>query len=150
MQIDGYKLESLMPVILESLQAGRSVILPPRGTSMLPLIRQGVDSVRLSPVSGKLKKYDIPFYQRDNGQYVLHRIVGVSDTYTCIGDNQFVLENDVRQDQVIAVVTAVYRGSRMISIDNIGYKLYCRIWHNCRDVRRVYLACKRKLRGLIK
>ena len=150
LQIDGYKLEALMPLIRECLQSGRSVILPPRGTSMLPLIRQGIDSVRLSPIPGKLKKYDIPLYQRKNGQYVLHRIVDVGDTYTCIGDNQFALETGVCQEQLIAVVTYVYRGEQKISVDSFSYKAYCRFWHYSRRVRRFYLDYKGKLRRLIK
>lgn len=150
LQINGYQLETLMPMIRESLQSGKSVVLPPRGTSMLPLIRQGIDCVRLSPVSGKLKKYDIPFYQRPNGQYVLHRIVDVGDTYTCIGDNQFDFETGVCQEQLIAVVTCVFRKNRKISVDSFGYKIYCRFWHYSRPVRRLYLGCKRRLRRLLK
>ena len=148
--IDGYQLDDLMPFIRESLESGRSVILPPRGTSMLPLLRQGMDSVRLAPLSGKLKKYDLPLYQRVGGQYVLHRIVGVGETYTCIGDNQFVLESGVRHDQMIAVVTHVFRGERVIPVSSFGYRTYCRFWHYTRYIRRIYRGCISRLRRLWK
>ena len=82
-------MDSLMPLFKERLAAGQIVRFSPRGVSMLPMLRQGIDSVELSPVPEKLKKYDLPLYQRRNGQYVLHRIVKVSEGYTCIGDNQF-------------------------------------------------------------
>ena len=150
LQIDNFRLDDLMPLIRESLQDGRSVVFSPRGTSMLPLLRQGIDSVRLAPLSGKLKKYDLPLYQRTGGQYVLHRIVDVGDTYTCIGDNQFQFEHNVRHEQMIAVVSHVIRGKRVISVSSFGYRMYCRYWHHSRSMRRFLNACKFKLRRLIK
>ena len=102
---------------------------------MLPMIREGKDSVLLSPVTERLEKYDIPLYKRDNGKYILHRIVKADETFTCIGDNQFSYENGVREDQVIAVVTGFYRGEKFISVKNIGYRIYCRFWHYSRPLR---------------
>lgn len=87
----------------------------------VPYDTPSVDRVLLSPLPNALKKYDIPFYQRDNGQYVLHRIVGVGDTYTCIGDNQFISDDGVRSDQMIAVVTAFARGKKVISLKKLYY-----------------------------
>ena len=135
-----------MPLIQEVLSAGQSVRIFPMGTSMLPMLRQGMDSVVLSPIAGKLQKYDIPLYQRDNGKYVLHRIVAVGETYTCIGDNQFQLESGVRPDQLIAVVTAFYRGDKRISVTAVGYRLYCAIWHHSRPLRHFW----RRGKGWIK
>ena len=103
------RLEQLMPLIREYLAAGKTVKFSPRGISMLPMLRQGIDDVVLSPLPEKLKKYDLPLYQRDDGHFVLHRIVRVGETYTCVGDNQFELEHGLRHDQMIAVVTAFSR-----------------------------------------
>lgn len=105
---------------------------------MLPMLRQGIDSVVLSPLPEKLKKYDLPLYQRDDGKYILHRIVGVGETYTCIGDNQFELEQGVRHDQMIALVTAFYRGEKRYSVSHWRYRLYCRFWHHSRGIRHVW------------
>ena len=46
---------------------------------MLPLLREGVDSVMLS-LAEEIKKYDMVLYQRDDGQFVLHRVVGIEDS----------------------------------------------------------------------
>ena len=70
-------LDELMPLISERLSAGGSVRFSPHGTSMLPMLKDGRDQVVLSPLPDKLKKYDLPLYRRENGQYVLHRIVKV-------------------------------------------------------------------------
>ena len=69
------RLDDLMPVIRERLEAGETVEFMPRGVSMLPLLRQGRDAVVLSPLPERLRKYDVVLYRRRNGQYVLHRIV---------------------------------------------------------------------------
>lgn len=140
------RLEFLMPLIQESLAAGKTVRFSPRGISMLPMLRQGIDSVVLSPLPEKLSKYDLPLYQRDDGHYILHRIVSAGETYTCIGDNQFVLEHGVRHDQMIALVTAFTRGGREIAVTDPGYRLYCRFWHYSRTLRHFWRRGKGWLR----
>ena len=139
-----------MPLIQESLALGKTVKFSPRGISMLPLLRQGEDNVILSPVPEKLKKYDLPLYQRDDGSYILHRIVAAGETYTCIGDNQFELETGLRQDQMIALVTAVERNGKVIPVTDWHYGLYCRVWHHSRTLRHIYRRVKNRLRRFLR
>ena len=136
-QIQQVRMDDMMPLMREKLAAGHTVQLSPVGISMLPMLRQGRDCVSLKPISGRLKKYDIPLYQRDDGHYVLHRIVKVGETYTCIGDNQFELEHGLRHDQMIAVVTEFYRGEKKHSVAEFSYRLYCRFWHYSRGIRQI-------------
>ena len=131
-------MEDLAPLIKEVCTTGGSLRFSPRGTSMLPMLRQGIDSVVLSPVPEKLKKYDLALYQRHDGKYILHRIIRVGETYTCMGDNQFLPEPGLHHDQMLALVTAFYRGERQICCDSLMYQLYCRIWHYSRPVRRFW------------
>lgn len=131
-------MEKLAPLIQEALSAGRTVQISPRGISMLPMLRQGIDSVVLSPIHDDLKKCDLPLYRREIGKYVLHRIVDAGCTYTCMGDNQFTPEPGLCRDQMIAVVTAFYRGEKKHSVSEPGYWLYCRIWHYSRPLRRFW------------
>lgn len=143
-------LEQIMPLMQEVLSSGNNVSFSPRGTSMLPLLRQDRDSVILSPLPGKLKKYDLPLYRRDNGQYVLHRIVKAGEYYTCIGDNQFDLETGLRQEQMIALVTAITRNGREIPVTDLRYQIYCRFWHYSRPIRHIWRRGKNFLRRLLK
>ena len=131
-------LDMMMPLIREQLSRNCSVRLSPRGTSMLPMLRQGRDSVLLSPLPERLKRYDLPLYQREDGSYILHRIVKVQDAYTCLGDNQFDEEYPVTHEQMIAVVSAFYRGKRMIRCNALGYQLYCRVWYASRGIRHFW------------
>ena len=134
-----------VPLIEESLALGKNVNFSPRGVSMLPMLRQGVDSVTLSPVTSHLKKYDIPLYKRDNGRYILHRVVKrKGDTYTCIGDNQYKKEEGVKHESIIAVVSAFTRDDKTHSVNELGYRLYCRFWCGTRFIRRIFSALKRR------
>lgn len=144
------RLAHLMPLIKERLANGESVQFTPQGTSMRPLIFGGRDQVILSPLPKQLKKYDLPLYERDNGQYVLHRIVKVEENYTCIGDNQYTVETGVCHEQMIAITTAIIRNGKTYSVDHIGYKLYSRIWHISRPVRYFAFRVKRKAGHLLK
>ena len=144
------QLEQLMPLIKEVLSQGKTVRFSPRGISMLPMLRQGRDSVVLSPLPDKLRKYDLPLYQRDDGKYILHRVVNAGETYTCIGDNQFVYEPGLRHDQMIAIVTAFTRDDREISVKDPGYQIYCRLWHYSRKIRHFYRRGKGWLRRHLK
>lgn len=132
------QLDQLMPILRERLEAGYSVKFSPRGVSMMPMLRQGLDSVTLSPVPQRLKKYDLPLYRRDDGHYVLHRIVEAGESYTCVGDNQFALERGLRHDQMIALVTAFTRREKAWSVQAPMYRLYCRFWHHSRPLRRFW------------
>ncbi len=136
------RLDVIMPLIKEQLASGESVQFTPRGVSMRPMIYGGRDKVILSPLPDKLKKYDLPLYQRDNGQYVIHRIVKTGEEFTCIGDNQVTFEKGVRPEWMIAKVTAFVRDGKIYSVDSITYKIYCRLWHyGVRPIHRaVYFA----------
>ena len=120
--------EELLPLIRERLAAGFAVrYMPFRGVSMLPMLRQGKDSVELSPLPEKLKKFDLPVYQRPNGQLVMHRVVDVKeDHYICMGDNTEVFEK-IYPNQMIGVVSAFRREEKRIEVTDraINYIAVC-------------------------
>lgn len=144
------RMDTLIPLIQERLSAGQSIRFSPKGTSMLPMLREARDTVTLSPLSAQLKKYDLPLYRRENGQYVLHRIIRVTENctqpaYTCMGDNQFTPEHGLKHDQMIALVTGFSRGGKEHSVEEHSYKLYCRLWYITCPARKLYRKIKRKL-----
>jgi len=143
-------MEELVPLFQERLAAGQSVRFSPRGVSMMPMLREGTDSVVISPVPEKLRKYDIPLYQRENGKYILHRIVHVGETYICMGDNQFVPEEGIRHSQMIGVVTSFYRGENRWEVTDLRYWCYCRFWHHTRPLRKFYRRATGWLRRHLK
>lgn len=145
-----FYLADAIEVIEEILSGGGEFRMYPKGTSMLPLIVQGRDSVVLERnFECGAKKNDIAFYRRDNGQFVLHRVMRVSDdgTYVMCGDNQTALEYGIKREQIIGYVSRLYRGDKEFSLTSVRYKLYLLVW--CfMPYRRLERFIKGKLRGL--
>lgn len=143
--------DELLPLIRERLAAGQTIrYLPFRGCSMLPMLRQGKDTVEIAPLPPKLKKYDLPVYQYPSGKVVMHRVVGVrEDHYICLGDNTYEYEK-IRPEQMIAVVSAFRRGEKRIEVSAPSYRLYSRVWVASFPVRKFLRRAKRWLRRLLK
>ena len=116
-------------LIREVLATGGEFRLYPHGTSMLPLLRQGVDSVALKALDRPPRKYDILFYRRADGSYVLHRVKEVAPE-GCIlwGDHQFELEYGVGEDQIIGYATRIFRGEDELDCQSLTYRWYLRLW----------------------
>ncbi len=137
-----FKLSEYDETIRAVLDSGGEFRLYPRGTSMLPLLRQGIDSVVLVKPNKNLKKGDIPFYIRSDGKYVLHRIVKArNDCYTLCGDNQTALEEGITDENIIGVVSKIYRGNKVITTNNIPYKIYLFIWQSFL-IRKIYFIIR--------
>lgn len=81
----------------------------PYGTSMLPVIREGRDSVSIVRLDGRAQLYDILLYKRPNGKFVLHRVIAVGEEdYTLCGDNRVAIERGVGEDWIIGVLDAIH------------------------------------------
>lgn len=67
-----------MKMAIEKRLKGRGqLVCANEGVGMLPLQRQHRDLMMIErKPCHRLKKYDVPFFKRENGQYVLHRILG--------------------------------------------------------------------------
>ncbi len=119
------------------------------GDSMLPLIRQGRDLLVIEKTSGRLKKYDVPLYKRDSGQYVLHRILKVrQEDYVICGDNRWRREYGITDRHIIGVLTAVVRDGREISVTDWRYRVYVHVWCDFFPLRALVLIFLRGLRRL--
>ena len=116
-------------LIREVLASGGEFRLYPHGISMLPLLRQGRDSVSLRRVDSPIRKGDILFYQRPDGSFVLHRVRAVTpDGLTLMGDNQTLPERGVSPDWVIGRVTRIFRDDKEVTCNGFGYRLYRTLW----------------------
>lgn len=135
----------------EQLEKNGKLIYTNRGDSMMPLIKQGRDLLIIEPVHGRLKKYDVPLYKRDSGQYVLHRIIEVrKNDYVICGDNRWLKEYGIRDRHIIGVLTAVVRNGREISVNDRNYKLYVHLWCDLFPVRAFIVHIISKLKRMAK
>ena len=96
--------------IIRSLLAdGKPFSFKPHGTSMLPTVRGGRDSVSIVRLDGRAELFDILLYKRPNGKFVLHRVIAVGEEdYTLCGDNRVEIERGVKDDWIIGVLDTVH------------------------------------------
>ena len=119
------------------------------GDSMMPLIRQDKDLLIIEPVHGRLKKYDVPLYKRDSGQYVLHRILKVrQEDYVICGDNRWQKEYGITDKHIIGVLTGVVRNGKTIPVTDKKYLLYVHVWCDFFPVRAVLVRVRNKLKKI--
>lgn len=117
------------PIQYETLiSAAGSVVIEPRGVSMLPFLKEGRDSVRLVKPNRAPEKYDIVLYRVRN-EYVLHRIIGFDgDNYIICGDNCRGWERGHGREDIIAVVDMIYRNGKPEKPHCFKNRIYERLW----------------------
>ncbi len=142
----------LYPVLAEALRWGGHVTLTATGVSMMPMLRHMRDTVTLRPARGDARVGDVALYRRENGQFVLHRIVDVEENgdYVFCGDNQFTRERFVSPRQVIALMASFSRRGHVYRCDSFLYRTYVFLLPLLRFARRVVLAARRRLGTLLR
>lgn len=138
-------MEELMPLLQLQMDTCGSAKLTVTGWSMMPMLHNRKDQVVLQPVEGAQDKGALILYRRENGQFVLHRILRRrKGGYVCCGDNQFFTEK-VSQEQLLAVVTAFTRKGKQYSVQEKGYRQYVFWWVKLHPLRWMYLIPRRCL-----
>jgi len=113
----------------------------PRGNSMWPTLKDRAQPVIIELKTQRLKKYDVGFYTRSNGSYVLHRVIEVlDDGYLMIGDSQFNTEK-VLEEQVFGVMKGFYiekkaNKFRYVSCDDKKYLKKIDRWFRRKTIRK--------------
>ena len=120
--------DALIPPLLDLLEEVPRVPLVISGYSMTPFLVHGRDTVYLSRITQPPRRGDMILYRRDSGSYVLHRVYRAGDTYTMVGDAQTLLEPGIRQDQLLARVSAVYRKDRLLKPGSFLWDFFARFW----------------------
>lgn len=149
-----YNLSDLEPILKRTLSEGGTFRFYPRGTSMLPTIKEGRDQVLLTSVPEKLKKYQIILYKRKDGTFVLHRIVRIKgDTYVMCGDNQYILEVGIRRDQMLGMVCGIVQDGETIDPESKEQRRKAAVWVETRTLRKKLIRVRgylSKIKRIIK
>ncbi|MBE5737402.1 MAG: hypothetical protein E7348_03280 [Clostridiales bacterium] len=129
----------------------------PKGNSMWPIIKNRGQSVVIKLKEERLKKYDVAFYVRKDGAFVLHRVVEVKDDgYVMCGDSQFTLE-PILEEQVFGVMIGFYHGKKYIESNDTKYIKRVEKWYKRKTLRKIRLKTffftirvKNKLKSIFK
>lgn len=135
-------------ILRELTEENREVSMRIAGNSMLPFLVHDRDLIFFRKPDRDLKKGDMVFYQRENGQFVMHRIRKVSpEGYYIVGDAQQYIEGPVKREQIFARIMKVCRKGKWIGPGDFWWEFFEHVWIRLVPVRhilmRVYSILKR-------
>lgn len=135
-------------ILRELTEDNREVSMRIAGNSMLPFLVHDRDLIFFKKPDRAMKRGDMVFYQRANGQFVMHRIWKVKpEGYYIVGDAQQCIEGPVKAEQIFAIITKVCRKGRWIGPGDFWWEFFEHVWIRFVPVRhilmRVYSILKR-------
>ena len=120
------------------------------GVSMLPLLRQGKDTVYIS--KGLPKKGDVALYESADGRVcILHRVLKIKgDIYIIRGDN-CVAKEYVPKEKILGVLERIWRNGKEIEVSkDFGYRCYSLFWKLTAFIRVPFKRVKNKVKRIFK
>ncbi len=110
----------------------------PKGNSMYPFLKNKGQSVLIRKGVENIKPYDAIFYQRLNGDYVLHRALEITDFgFICCGDSQFNTEK-VKIEQVLGVMYGFNKGKKLVEVTD-KHRAKVKKWYERKTYRKIRL-----------
>ncbi len=114
----------------EILKKDGRLVYKTRGTSMLPMLRQGRDLVIIEPLKRRPQVFDVVLYRRGDGAHVLHRIIKVRKSdYVTRGDHTYRKETGITDQDIEGILTAFVRNGRQYHMTDPEILLFGRIWN---------------------
>ena len=118
--VDTKEYISMLRTLIEE---GKQVSMIISGSSMAPFLIHARDHIYLKSPSGELRKGDMVFYQRSNGEYVI--------------------EGPIQREQIFAIIIKVKRKGKWIVPEDFQWKFFAHIWPNIIPLRRTIIKTYR-------
>ncbi len=141
------EIKDLVVLLKEQLDNGKTVSFTPKGKSMKPMLDGENDVIFLKKPTERLHLFDVAlYYYKENDVYSVHRVVdfGSDGTYVFLGDNNFKKEHNIKDEDIIGIVTSFYHKGKHISTNSLNYKFYCELWFYSRPFRQLFAKVKSK------
>ena len=117
-------------------------------TSMSPFLIHARDYIYFRKPDRELRRGDMVFFQRDSGQFVMHRILKVrKEGFYLVGDGQTQVEGPVRRDQIFGLVFCVQRKGKKIRPGDFWWEFFAHAWLALLPVRPFLSKFYGKLSG---
>ena len=128
-------------MLRQLVEEGHEVSLVIAGGSMLPFLVHQRDTIYFQKPHRELKAGDMVFYQRDNGQFVMHRIHAIRDYgYYMVGDAQQDIEGPLRREQIFGLITKVKRKGKILGPGSFWWEFFEHVWPRVLPVRHRILG----------
>lgn len=131
--------------IESELAAGKRVSFKVKGSSMFPFLRDGKDTVQVSPVKRQPVAGDIVLFKY-KGHHVLHRIIKIKgDIHVIQGDGIYASHECCGKEDIVGVVTHISRnGGEPVPVDSFCWRFCSQLWSIFSFARRyllIFLRC---------
>ena len=135
-------------LLRELTREGKEVSMLISGNSMSPFLIHERDSICFKAPWRELRPGDMVFYERSNGQFVMHRILRKRpEGYYIAGDAQTDIEGPVREQQIFAIITKVCRKEKWLKPGDFWWEFFEHIWLRLIPVRQPLIRLYGKTTG---
>lgn len=132
--------DAYLSTLRDLVNEGKDVRLLISGSSMSPFLVHKRDSIIFSKPNRELKRGDMVFYQRENGQFVMHRILWTKpEGLYLIGDAQKEIEGPINPSQVFGLIKKVCRKGKWIEPGNFWWWFFENIWLKIIPFRKIIM-----------
>lgn len=138
-------------IFRELTEADKEVGMKIAGNSMAPFLIHERDYIHFKKPNRPLVRGDMVFYQRKNGQFIMHRIWKIDgEDFYMVGDAQQEIEGPIERQQIFALVTRVRRKGKWVEPGDFWWEFFASVWIKMVPARhllmRWYAFFKRKER----
>ncbi len=98
-----------------------------KGTSMLPLISNRLDTMYIEEVKREIQCLDIVLYKRNSGEYIAHRVIKKKKGLLITEGDNNCLKEVIKESSVLGLVAGCYRGARYIDFSSFKCRAYAQI-----------------------
>ena len=133
-------------IIEGAVKKGGTMPLVVTGNSMKPFMVDGRDTVWLEACrDSDYKRGKILLFKREDEKIVLHRVRKILPDGTLVmnGDAQYWCE-EIKKEQVLAVVTFIERDGKKTSCNSLTYKIKIELWQIFKPVSLLIYRVKQK------
>lgn len=116
-------------VLKDLTEEGKVVNMTVAGNSMSPFLIHERDAVCFERRNRELCVGDIVFYQRKNGQYIMHRICRIEpEGFYLVGDAQTEIEGPIEGTQIFAIITKARRNGICMGPGDFWWEFFEHVW----------------------
>jgi phage repressor protein C with HTH and peptisase S24 domain len=137
--------KEILPEIEGLVRDGLEVVFVPKGSSMSPFIKGGVDRVLITKAES-IAEGDIILALTEQGSHVLHRVEKVDGNMLILmGDGNLIGRERCRREDVIGKAVKIIKKDREIDCQSPSHLRKAAIWRSLLPIRRYLLAIYRRL-----
>ena len=116
------------------------------GNSMYPFLYHNKSIVYIvKKLHYNLKKGDIILFQRNDGAFVLHRVIKIcSQNFLYVNGDAQSWKEEINTDQILAQVIKIRRTDNIFSVNNLRYRICVKFWMILFPIRPFLFKCRAK------